>query len=199
MTHRTRNWMLTIATLAFALLTGCASTTSTIDSSKALAKASDGSDSIVFGKFTLVRNGAEAKLNDGLFAGTTAFLHVEGDDGARQIVGQVGKNGEFAWALAPGNYRVSEIDFYHRGERQEIEAGLDFTVPEDGQPVYVGTITLEASINMGYYRPTGTVDSFIVQNDCESDCARRLDALGMSAETPHVVMPQSAYQLARTD
>lgn len=199
MTHLTRIYRLAAAALAVVLITGCATSTGSIDSSKAVSKAADSSESIVFGKFTLYRNGKEAKLNDGLFAGTTAFLHVNGDDGARQIVGQVGENGEFAWALKPGNYQVSAIDFYHRGERQEVEAGLDFEVPADGKPVYVGTITLEASIDMGYYRPKGAVDSFYVRNDCTSDCARRLDALGIPADTPHVVIPQSVYQLARTD
>ena len=129
MTHLARKYRVAIATLAVALLAGCATSTGTIDSSKAASKAVDSSESIVFGKFTLYRNGKEAKLDDGLFAGTTAFLHVNGDNGARQIVGQVGENGEFAWALEPGNYQVSAIDFYHRGERQEIEAGLDFKVP----------------------------------------------------------------------
>ncbi len=199
MTHLTRKYKVAIATLAVALLAGCATSTGSIDSSKKASKAVDSSESIVFGKFTLFRNSKEAKLDDGLFAGTTAFLHVNDENGARQIVGQVGENGEFAWALEPGNYQVSAIDFYHRGERQEIEAGLDFHVPADGKPVYVGTITLETSIDMGYYRPKGAVDGFYVRNDCASDCARRLDVLGMSADVPHVVLPQSVYQLARTD
>ena len=199
MTHLTGKFRLATATLAVALLAGCATSTGTIDSSKAASNAVDDSESIVFGKFTLYRNGKAAKLDDGLFAGTTAFLHVNDDNGARQIVGQVGEDGEFAWALEPGNYQVSALDFYHRGERQEIEAGLDFKVPADGKPVYVGTITLEASIDMGYYRPKGAVDGFYVRNDCEDDCARRLDALGLSADTPHVVIPHSVYQLARTD
>jgi hypothetical protein len=179
-------------------LAGCSTTAGTIDSGDKLAKAANGSDSVVFGKFTLVRNGEEAKLNDGMFA-TTASLHVIREDGQGKIVGRVGKDGEFAWALAPGDYRITTIDFDNRGEREETASSLAFTVPADGKPVYIGTIRLEASFDNGYYGTNGAVDDFFVKNDCATDCARRLEALGLSATSMHVDVVQQQVQLARTN
>lgn len=198
MTRLIRNTAVVLAALATITLAGCSTTAGTIDNGDKLAKAANGSDSVVFGKFTLVRNGAEAKLNDGMFA-TTASLHVVGEDGQGKIIGRVGKDGEFAWALAPGDYRISTIDFDNRGEREETSASLAFTVPADGKPVYIGTIRLEASFDNGYYGSNGAVDDFFVKNDCATDCARRLEALGLPATSMHVDVVEAQYQLARTN
>lgn len=198
MTRLTRKLIVVAGALAATALAGCSTTAGTIDNGDKLAKVANGSDSVVFGKFTLVRNGEEAKLNDGMFA-TTASLHVTGDDGKSKVIGRVGKDGEFAWALAPGNYRITGIDFDNRGEREETASNLAFTVPADGKPVYIGTIRLEATFDNGYYGTNGAVDDFFVKNDCATDCARRLEALGLSATSMHVDVVQTQVQLARTD
>ncbi len=197
MTRLTKNITVILGALAATALAGCSTTAGTIDNGDQLAKAADGSDSVVFGKFTLVRNGDEAKLNDGFFA-TTASLHVVAEDG-HKIVGRVGKGGEFAWVLAPGDYQISAIDFDNRGEREETAANFAFTVPADGKPVYIGTIRLEATFDNGYYGTNGAVDDFFVKNDCAKDCAERLEALGLPTGSMHVDVVETQYQLARTD
>ena len=198
MTRLTKKFMFVAAALAATALAGCSTTTGTIDNGDKLARVAKTSDGVVFGKFTLVRNGEEAKLNAGLFA-TTASLHVAGEDGQGKMIGRVGKDGEFAWALAPGDYRITAVDFDNRGERQETAANLTFTVPADGRPVYIGTIHLEASFDSGYYGTNGAVDDFFVKDDCKTDCARRLEALGLSATSMHVDVVEAQVQLARTD
>lgn len=198
MTRLTKKRILVAGALASLALAGCSTTAGTIDNGKKLAKVANGSDSVVFGKFTLVRNGEQAKLNDGMFA-TTASLQVVGDDGQGTVIGRVGKDGEFAWALAPGNYRVAAIGFDNRGEREETAADLAFTVPADGKPVYIGTIRLEASFDSGYYGTNGAVDDVFVKNECATDCALRLEALGLSTTSMHVDVVEAQYQLARTD
>lgn len=198
MTRLTRNFTVIVGALAAAALAGCSTTAGTIDNSEELARVSNGADSVVFGKFTLVRNGEEARLGDGMFA-TTASLHVTSADGQGSIIGRVGKDGEFAWALAPGDYRITTIDFDNRGDREETGANLAFTVPADGKPVYIGTIRLEASFDNGYYGTNGAVDDFFVTNDCATDCARRLEALGLPAMAMHVGVVEAQYRLARTN
>ncbi len=198
MTRLTKKLIVVTGAIAAAALAGCSTTAGTIDNGDKLAKAANGTDSVVFGKFILVRNGEEAKLNDGFFA-TTASLHMVGANGQGKVIGRVGKGGEFAWALAPGDYRIAVIDFDNRGSREETAADLEFTVPADGKPVYIGTIELEATFDSGYYGTNGAVDDFSVKNDCAADCARRLEALGLSTTSMHVDVVQTQYQLAQTN
>jgi len=186
-----------LALIGALVITGC-STTETIDSSDRLADVVDGGEKIVFGKFRLVRNGEEADIGDGIF-GTTAEIHFVNGDGERGIVGKVGKRGEFAWALEPGSYRVKTIGFDNRGEREEAAAKFAFTVPEDRSAVYLGTITLEASFDSGYYGTNGSVDNFFISNDCATDCAKRLEALGLAIESMTVSVVESGTQVARVD
>jgi len=181
------------ALIAALAITGC-STTGTIGSSEQLADAVEGSEKLVFGKFRLVRNGEEADIGDGLF-GTTAEIHFVNGNGERGIVGKVGKHGEFAWALDPGSYRVTTIGFDNRGERVEAAAKVTFTVPADYSATYVGTITLEASFDSGYYGTNGSVDSLIVSNDCAVDCAKRLEALGLAMDAMTVSVFESGTQV----
>ena len=123
-----------------------------------------------------------------------------GEDGQGDVIGRVGKDGEFAWALKPGDYRIAAIDFDNRGEREETAANFAFSVPADGKPVYIGTIQLEASFDSGWYGTNGAVDDVFVKNECATHCARRLEALGLSTTSMHVDVVEAAdYQLARTD
>ena len=186
-----------LSLIAALAITGC-STTETIDSSDRLADVIDGGEKVVFGKFRLIRNGEEADIGDGIF-GTTAEIHFVNGDGERGIVGKVGKHGEFAWALEPGSYRVTTIGFDNRGEREEADAKLAFTVPADRSAVYVGTITLEASFDSGYYGTNGSVDNFFISNDCATDCGKRLEALGLAMESLTVSVVDSGTQVARVD
>ncbi len=199
MPRLTRKLMLTLAAItAGAMLAGCSTTSGSIDSGEKLAKASNGADAVIFGKFRLIRNGREARLDDGFFA-STAVLHVSDGNGGKEIIGKVGKDGEFAWVLAPGDYKISTIGFDNRGERETTSANLALTVPNGHKAVYVGTITLEASFDSGYYGTNGSVDNFFITNDCASDCAARLQALGLASGDMSVSVLETQYRLARTN
>ena len=75
-------------------LSACGTTARTIDSGEELAKVSASpSDTVVFGKFRLLRNGNEANLGDGIFA-NSATLHLYDQGEQREVAGKVGKGGE---------------------------------------------------------------------------------------------------------
>lgn len=194
-----RNIVATISVCLLALVgvSGCANTASSIDSGAELAKAASApSDTIVFGKFRLVRNGYEAKLGTSVFA-NSATLHLYQQDGNEKIVGKVGRDGEFAWVLKPGSYRVSSIGFYNRGDKVEPVTDFTFNVPAEQEAIYVGTITLESTFDSGFLGVNGTVDRYTVNNDCEMDCANRLEQLGLSADSATVALMQDNSQFAR--
>ncbi len=193
-----RNIIVTLSGLALAAtLAGC-STTASIENGEDLANSVNGNESIIFGKFRLVRNGSEAQISNGMFA-TQATLKIDNSGAEHGILGKVGKDGEFAWALEPGEYRVTSIGFDSRGEHMETDSGFTLTVPADRKAVYVGTITLEASVDYGYHATKGAVDDYAVADDCATDCARRLDALGLSEDDMTVSLFKEQYQLARTN
>ena len=170
-----------ICLLAATGLAGCASTARNIESGETLQKASSAvTDTVVFGKFRLVRNGQEVRLGEGIFA-NSATLHLHKSGSNREIVGEVGRNGEFAWALAPGSYRMSSIGFSFRGEKVESQTNFNFSLSADHPASYVGTVTLEATFDSGYHGTSGTVDRITVRNDCEAECESRLEELGLAS------------------
>lgn len=163
-----------------ALSAGCAATAPNIDSTNELARASSGtSHPVVFGKLEFVRNGERVELGEGLMA-TTAKVQLFDEEGNRQIVGGVGHDGEFSWVLEPGTYQVARIGFRYQGQNVEPETSFQFTVSPDHDATYIGTISLEATMDSGYMGVNGTVDKFTVWNECASDCESRLTELGLS-------------------
>jgi hypothetical protein len=188
---------LSLCLLALAGLSGCANTASTIDTGADLAKATSAqTDNVVFGKFRLVRNGYEAKLGTSVFA-NSATLHLYQQDGNEKFVGKVGSDGDFAWVLKPGSYRVSSIGFYNRGDKVEPVTNFTFTVPADHDAIYVGTITLETTFDSGFLGVNGTVDRYTVANDCATDCAPRLEQLGLAETGATVSLMQDNSHFAR--
>ncbi len=180
-------------------LSACGTRERKIDSGDELAAATKATtDTVVFGKFRLLRNGNEANLGDGIFA-SSATLHLYDQGERREIAGKVGKGGEFAWVLAPGQYRVSSIGFDNRGERAETGTDFSFTVSAGNGAIYVGTITLETTFDSGYFGLNGVVDRYTISDDCANDCADRLARLGLSSETATVSLLQQEGQLARTN
>ena len=178
------------------LVSGCATQVDQVASGQALAGAGS-SASVVFGKFRLVRNGEEAMINDGIL-GTSVVLHLENLATKDEIRGSVGDNGEFAWALEPGFYRVSKVTFNNRGERVEPLTNLTFSMSPDKEAVYIGTVTMETTIESGYYGINGTVDAYRVRNDCATDCASRLAEMGMTdAEVDIGLLRQQAPLASR--
>ena len=167
-------------------LSGCATSAAVVDADKGTAQAlAAPGETVVFGKFRLVRNGQEARFNNDLLA-TSAVLHLRRASEPGRILGKVGEDGEFAWALVPGHYRVSSISFNNRGERVEPITNFSVSVSGDTDAVYIGTVTLEATFNSGYYGINGIVDGYTVRNDCSSDCAARLERLGLDASNSSV-------------
>ena len=178
-------------------LAGCGTAVATIHSGEELARASvDATVTVGFGQFRLVRNGQEADLGDGVFASSAALQLFDSEDGC-DITGKVGKDGEFAWALHPGEYSVSSVSFTNRGDRVVTPTNFTFTVSENQEAIYVGTITLEATIDSGYYGMNGTIDRFTVIDDCALDCAGRLEQLGLNADAATTSLFRQEGQLAR--
>lgn len=163
-----------------ALATGCAATAPNIDSEADLANASNGnSHPVVFGKLEFVRNGERVELGEGVLA-TTAKVQLHDQDGNRQIVGDVGDDGEFSWVLAPGTYEVAKIGFRYQGQDIAPETSFEFTVSPEHDATYLGTISMEATFGAGYNGVNGTVEKFTVWNECAEDCGTRLTELGLS-------------------
>ncbi len=163
-----------------ALATGCAATVTNIDSSDELAKATNGvMHPVVFGKLEFVRNGERVELGEGILS-TTAKVQLYDQDGNRQIVGNVGEDGEFSWMLEPGTYQVARIGFRYQGRDVAPETNFLFTVSPEHDATYLGTISLEATFDAGYNGVSGTVEKFTVWNECASDCETRLTELGLS-------------------
>ena len=197
----TRNLTVTLTACVVGLagLGGCATPAKTVASADDLAgMTAAGSETLVFGKFRLLRNGEEARLGNGIFA-TSAKLYVNRDGNPQEIVGAVGGDGQFAWALEPGNYRISSIAFDNRGERVEPVTNFAFTVVHGADATYIGTITMEATFESGYYGLSGRVDRYAVIDDCATDCDAQLAALGLSKETATVNLAQQNGQFARAD
>ena len=177
-----------ICVLAAITATGCSTTARSIGNGDELAKAAPTEDqALVFGKFQMVRNGQIVKLGEGLF-GNSATLHLYRNGSEQKIAGNVGTGGEFAWLLEPGDYVVSNVGFMIRGDRYEPDADFHFTVSNGSDAVYVGTLTLESTFDSGYFGLSGTVDSYKVDNHCESDCANRLARLGLVDNNPTVAL-----------
>jgi hypothetical protein len=177
-------------------ISGCATAARSIDSSQDLAVAATGAEgAVAFGKFQLIRNGEAASIGNGLLSTSAVMtLHKAGE--YEPFVGQVGADGDFAWALEPGFYRVSSIRFDNRGERVQPITNFTFSVDRDHAAVYVGTITLEATFESGYYGLNGIVNGYTVSNDCASDCAPRLEQLGLDVADATISLMYEQSQLA---
>lgn len=163
-------------------LGGCATTAGHIDSADELAReAGDRAGTVVFGRFELLRNGHEVDFGDGIFA-STATLNLTGSDSVKPIVGRIGRDGEFAWVLEPGTYRVTSIGFRYHAQKMEPLTGFTFTVPDGHAASYVGTITLEASFDQGLLGTLARVDRYTISDDCAAECEARLRRLGLTPE-----------------
>lgn len=152
-------------------------------------------ETIVFGKFRLLKNGAETPLGEGFFS-NVASLRLYRTDDQEEFTVKVRENGEFASALTPGEYYVMYISFKYRGETIRPETNFMFDVSDDGQPVYVGTITLDAKFKNGYHGSKGSFERYLVHNECASVCERRLAELGLDNAVAVTSLPQWQQQVA---
>ena len=163
-------------------LSGCATTAGNIDSADELAgETGEPAVTVVFGRLELLRNGHEVAFGDGIFA-SSATLNLAEAGSAQPIVGRIGRDGEFAWALKPGTYRVTSIGFRYQGQKIQPPTGFTFTVSEGYRASYVGTITLEASFDRGLLGTRAQVDRYTISDDCAAECDDRLSRLGLEGE-----------------
>ena len=169
---------LMLGAAAFATLPGCGTSTGFVSAGGESAVDSASTDTLVFGRFRLIRNGEDVKLGEGFFANhATLHLHVPGE--RSPVKGKVGKNGEFAWVLDAGNYRVTGIEFMARGDRFTVSTDVAFTASDKHRAAYLGTIALETSLESGYHGMDVRAERYSVSDDCEIDCDRMLVDLGM--------------------
>jgi len=189
-----RKLAFTAGILAAAGLAGCAA-----GIEKSAAESGDAAlaanESLVVGKFRLIRNGADVPLGDGVFS-NTATLYLYKDGVGKKIAGRVGDGGEFAWPLAAGNYEISHVGFGFQGERHNAPTNLVFTVTEGREASYIGTIAMEVTLDTGYLGTFGSLDRFWISNDCATDCSRMLSATGLSSADLGMSLAHWHYQTA---
>ena len=143
---------------------------------------------LVFGKFRLVKNEDETRFGPGFFGNTAALTLLRTDDQEEMTI-RVGKDGQFARKLSPGNYLLVGIEFKHQGERIETETNYMIRVSKNAEANYLGTITLEAEFQRGYAGVSGKIDRFTVADRCSSECPSLLADLGLSGLSTSTSLP----------
>ena len=173
------------AALAVAFFAGgCATTGSSGDSER-----------VAFGSFNLISNGHEVEFGEGL-AKRHAAIEVRNTVDQQLYSGRVGKDGKFALSLPTGEYVIETIAFEHHDEMIESPANFRFSVSEEFKSVYIGSVTLEATLDSGIYGVVGTADRYTVNNDCADGCTDTLKTLGLRASTSGVSLMRWDHQFA---
>ncbi|MEM7500853.1 MAG: hypothetical protein AAF417_02365 [Pseudomonadota bacterium] len=151
-------------------------------------------DALVIGKLRIVKNGAEVTLNRGVF-GNQASLRLVQLDTQERLDRKVGRDGEIAWDVEPGQYRLEGIDFMVRGERVRAQSNFVLTVTADTAATYVGTVTLEATFDGGHSGLAGSIDRYSVTDECSQDCSVILSRVGLADESLTVALMRPNLQL----
>ena len=189
------NSVVVIATVCMVVgagVSGCSVTANNIGSGEELtARAPQASDTVVFGRFRLVRNGEEVKLGEGIFA-NHATLRLSKAGSEKQVKGSVGRNGAFAWLLEPGDYRVSKIGFMGRGDHFLVSTDFVFAAEAGHAAIYVGTIALETRFESGYYGLDIVAEDYSVIDECDLDCESMLALLGLSMDAATIAVAESS-------
>ena len=175
-----------MAAACVVLATGCASTTSLN---------SDGH--VAFGKFNLISNGHAVDLGHTVFD-RHAYVQVRNANNRKLYSGKVGQGGQFAMQLPAGDYLLEKIVFEHHNEKIESDTSFRFTIPEQYRSVYLGTVTLEASLETGIYGVVGTADRYTITDDCSSGCDDQLATLQLPARTSGVSLMSWDHQMAQS-
>jgi hypothetical protein len=189
-----RKLVIAAGILAISGLAGCATVSEQMGANVDAEKLAAG-DALVVGKLRLVRNGYEVPLGDGLLS-NTATLRLYKDGAGDQIIGKVGDNGEFAWPLTAGDYEIASVGFGFRGERLSAPTNLVFTVSEGDRVSYIGTITMEVTLETGYNGTLGSLDRFWIGDDCATDCDRLVSNAGLSSTTATTSLVHWQYRTA---
>lgn len=185
-------FMSAVVALCAAGMAGCGTSAKTLESGDDLAVQLTGTDdAVVVGRFKLIRNGEPVELGDGILA-NRATLHLHNAGNQSEIDARVGENGEFAWVIPPGRYRIANIEFCVRGETVSPSTKFEFSANGNDPVTYIGTITLETTFDSGYYGVDGFVDGYTVEDDCESDCAAMLSRLDLGNNVARVSLIEAA-------
>ncbi len=150
---------------------------------------------VAFGSFELVSNGHDVKLGHGP-AKRQAAIEVRNILDQTLYSGRVGDDGQFALALPAGEYLIETIAFEHHEEMIEAPANFRFSVPAELKSVYIGSVTLEASLDSGIYGVVGTADRYTVNNECADGCGSKLKSLGLRASNSGISLMSWDYQVA---
>lgn len=153
-----------------------------------------GDDALVIGKLRIVKNGSEVSLDRGLFA-NEASLRLVRLESQERLQRKVGRDGEIAWDVEPGDYRLEGIDFMVRGERVSAQSNFVLTVADSTAATYVGTVTLEATFEGGYSGLAGSIDRYTVADECSEDCAPILSRAGLADDSLTVALMRPNLQL----
>ena len=150
---------------------------------------------VAFGTFNLISNGHEIEVGNGP-AKRHAMLEVRSMVDQKLYSGRVGNDDRFAMALPVGEYVIETIGFEHHKEMIESPANFRFSVPSDYESVYVGSVTLEATLESGIYGVVGTADRYTVNNHCSDGCDDTLTTLGLGQSTSGISLMSWDYQMA---
>lgn len=185
--------------LVLALVSGCASVETNIESEQQVARAVSGSDTtLVFGKIRWINNENEMEIGTGLSTHSLSLqMYTDASEG--RTIGRVGDGGQFAWSLAPGKYRIPAVDFVGPlfGGPGDFTGRtfLEFDVPGDQGPVYIGTLIIETEYKKKFLTWEANTKTETV-NDCDSDCAERLAAFGLPEKPLHISLARLDSRLS---
>ncbi len=136
---------LCLASLVLLALAGCVGPT--LPNIKAPAPG----QTAVFGKITVVENGAPAKWRAGGFIEVTSGqfrLIVLEEATSKPLFHDLEKDGTFVWNLAAGRYMIAGFDWTSGVSSLSGAIRSRFSVPEAGVPaVYIGTLDLTFASN----------------------------------------------------
>ncbi len=150
---------------------------------------------VAFGSFTLISNGHEQSLGDRMID-RHAVLEVRNMMNQQLYSSRVGEEGRFALALPAGEYVLETIAFDYHGETIEAPANFRFSLAEQYSSVYIGAVTLEASLESGIYGVVGTADRYTVNDNCSTGCSDELSALGLQASSSGISLMSWDHQMA---
>lgn len=146
-------------------------------------------DTLVVGRVAWIRNGEAVGIGDRDSGdGVTIGLHDTADD--RSIDASVGSGGYFMWRLPPGEYHLSSLTFRYRASTFLGRAGFHLSVPATEDPVYVGTLAVDTTMQPGLFGWKAEIHRFAVTEEWISDCEFILSQLGRSQDPVQIALLQ---------
>ncbi len=146
-------------------------------------------DTLVVGRVAWIRNGGAVEIGDSDSGDClTIGLHDTADD--RAFSASVGRGGYFMWHLPPGEYHLSSLAFRYRASTFLGRAGFHVSVPATADPVYIGTLAVDTTMQPGLLGWKAEIHRFAVTEECVSDCEFILSQLGRSQDPVQIALMQ---------